>query len=322
MRAEAIKINGINIEPGATSELKMYVGRLPSGTRIYIRGQVSHAEEKGPVVLITGGVHGDEINSVKIVKNFMHSHIADNLIRGTLIAIPVVNIYGFIYFSRDLPDGKDVNRSFPGNSRGSMASRIASTITKKILPLVDYGMDFHTGGASRYNYPQIRYSRTDKKSEELARVFGSPHVLSRGTIPKSLRRVALKEKKPFLVFEGGESLRLDGHSIHVAGEGIRRVLHHLGMIDSAPPRLHPSVHIKKTTWIRASQAGLFTWSKCSGALVKKKESLGIIQDPHGDMEVQVLSSRDGYLVGHNNAAVISQGEALFHLGYEYEIWDF
>ena len=321
MVATPITINNLTVEPGETADLKMFVGRLPSGARIHIRGQIKHAEEKGPVVLITGGVHGDEINSVWIVKNFINALDEMELKRGTLISIPVVNVYGFIYFSRDLPDGKDVNRSFPGSSRGSMASRIARTITKKILPHIDYGMDFHTGGASRYNYPQIRFTRTDKQSEELARVFGAPQALSRGTIPKSLRRVALREKKPFLVFEGGESLRLDGHSIAVAGQGVRRVLHHLGMIDHAPPRVEPTVHIKKTTWIRASQAGLFTWSKCSGALVKKKDHLGVIQDPHGQLNVKVLSSRDGYIVGHNNAAIVSEGDALFHLGYEYEMWE-
>ncbi len=322
MEAETIELNGNKIEPGETADLKLYVGRLPSGDRIYIRGKVYHARKKGPVVLITGGIHGDEINSVQIVRRFMDSGVLDNLQRGTVIALPVVNVYGFIYFSRDLPDGKDVNRSFPGSSSGSLASRIASTVTKKIFPIVDIGMDFHTGGASRYNYPQIRYSRSDKKSKELARVFGAPQILSRGTIPKSLRRVALKENKPFLVFEGGESLRLDGHSIAMASRGIRRVLHHLEMIDNSPPCEEPSVHILNTLWIRASQAGLFTWAKCSGAFVKKKEVLGVIQDPHGDLNIKVLASRDGYIVGHNNAAVVSQGDALFHLGYSYEMWEY
>jgi predicted deacylase len=321
MRAEAIEINGIKIEPGETNELKIFVGRIPSGARIYIRGQISHAEQKGPTVLITGGVHGDEINSVQIVRRFMKSGVTNNLLRGTVITIPVVNVYGFVYFSRDLPDGKDVNRSFPGSAYGSLASRIANIITKKIMPSVDYGMDFHTGGASRYNYPQIRFSKEDQRSEELARVFGAPHTLSRSTIPKSLRRVALKEKKPFLVFEGGESLRLDGLSIDVAGRGIRRVLHHLEMIEEAPPKYEPTVHMKSTSWIRASQSGLFTWSRSSGDSVHRKDSLGIIQDPHGELEVQVLSSRDGFLVGHNNAAVVSQGDALFHVGYDYEIWE-
>ena len=321
MEAETIELNGIKIEPGEKADLKVYVGRLPSGGRIHIRGKVYHSNTKGPVVLLTGGIHGDEINSVQIVRRFMDSGVLDNLLCGTVIAIPVVNVYGFIYFSRDLPDGKDVNRSFPGSRSGSLASRIAATVTKKIFPHVDIGLDFHTGGASRYNYPQIRFTRGHKKSRELARVFGAPQILSRGTIPKSLRRVALKADKPFLVFEGGESLRLDGHSIAMASRGIRRVLHHLEMIDNAPACEEPSIHITKTSWIRASQAGLFTWSKCSGALVNKKEELGIIQDPHGDLDIKVLASRQGHIVGHNNAAIVSQGDALFHLGYEYEIWE-
>ena len=152
MTAEVFEINGMKVEPGETADLKIHVGRLPSGARIYIRGKVAHAQKKGPVVLITGGVHGDEINSVQIVRQFMDSGAMQKLQIGTVIAIPVVNVYGFIYFSRDLPDGKDVNRSFPGSRSGSLASRIANTITKKVLPLVDYGLDFHTGGASRYKF--------------------------------------------------------------------------------------------------------------------------------------------------------------------------
>ena len=321
MKAEPIEINGVTIEPGETCELKIYVGRIPSGARLYIKGLVSHAEEKGPSVLVTGGVHGDEINSVQIVRKFMKSGVMQNLLRGTVITIPVVNVYGFVYFSRDLPDGKDVNRSFPGSPSGSLASRIANTMATKVLPVIDYGMDFHTGGSSRFNYPQIRFSKDDKQSENLARVFGAPHVLSKVTIPKSLRRLALKAKKPFLIFEGGESLRLDGKSIDIAGKGILRVLHHLEMIPTAPPREEPTIHMKTTSWIRAAHSGLFTWSRTSGDLVNQKDNLGIIQDPHGEMDVQVLSSRHGYLVGHNNAAVVSQGDALFHIGYDYEIWD-
>ena len=321
MRADVFEINGMSVEPGETADLKIYVGRLPSGARIYIRGKVAHSENKGPVVLITGGVHGDEINSVQIVRQFTESGLMQKLQIGTVIAIPVVNVYGFIYFSRDLPDGKDVNRSFPGSPSGSLASRIANTLTKMILPLVDYGMDFHTGGASRYNYPQIRYTTTDEKSKELARVFGAPQVLARSTIPNSLRRLAQKTGKPFLVFEGGESLRLDGHSIEIASQGIMRVLKHLNMLADAPLRTEPIAHITKSSWIRASQAGLFTWVKHSGSLVQKKDNLGSIHDPHGEFKVQVNSKRDGYIIGHNNAAVVSMGDALFHLGYEYDMWD-
>lgn len=319
--SEPLLINKEEIKPGETTDIKIYVGKLPSGARIFIRGQVLRSKNDGPTVLLTGGIHGDEINSVHIVKQFMSSTSPDMLKKGTVIAIPVVNVYGFIYFSRDLPDGKDVNRSFPGSLRGSLASRIAASITKKILPLVNYSLDFHTGGSSRYNYPQVRFSRNDKASEELARVFGAPMALSRGTIPKSLRRVSLRNNIPSLVFEGGESLRLDGHSISVATRGIRRVLNHLEMLDDAPAVEDPTIHITKTRWIRASQAGLFTWSKSSGMLVSKKDQLGVIEDPLGTLNIKVVSSKEGYLVGHNNAAVVSMGDALFHLGYEYEIWD-
>lgn len=318
---EAFNFNGQLIEPGSVADLKLYVGRLPSGGQIFIRGKIAHATAPGPVVLITGGVHGDEINSVHIMRRLIQSGVLEHLQMGTLIVIPIVNVYGFIYFSRDLPDGKDVNRSFPGTSSGSLASRIARTLTKKVLPHIDYGIDLHTGGASRYNYPQIRYTRSDSRSLELARAFGAPMVLSKGTIPKSFRRTGLKEGKPIIVFEGGEALRLDGLSIDIALKGIHRVLHHVGMIDTSEPIPYSMVHVLATSWIRASQAGLFTWSHCSGELVQRKQSLGMIHSPDGDIQIDVLATRDAYIVGHNNAAVVSLGDALFHMGYHYEMWE-
>jgi predicted deacylase len=200
--------------------------------------------------------------------------------------------------------------------KGSLASRVAATLTKKILPLVDFGLDFHTGGGSRYNYPQIRYTGLDPKALELAKQFAAPYLIKKPMLPKSLRKVAATLKKPVLVFEGGESLRFDGFSIDTGTAGIQRVLHAQGMLDSKPEVVQAPIYFEKTSWIRADRSGMFRWFQQSGAKIKKGEPLGVIDDPHAESTIKVFAKQDGYIIGHNNAPVVSQGDALFHIGFE------
>lgn len=311
-------IHNVEIAPGQNEVVKIPVGRLPSGNVIKIQAHVFRSALEGPVVLVLAGVHGDEVNGVEIVRRMITGSYFENLSRGTVIAIPILNIYGFINFSREVPDGKDINRSFPGNMNGSLASRVARTLTRKILPLADMVADFHTGGQNHYNYPQIRYTKSDLPSEKLARAFAPPFLLAKPTIPKSLRKAALEIGKPVLVFEGGESLRYDGFSIEKGLAGIRRMLHAQEMVEGPPPPPEKTLLFHKTTWVRASRAGMFLWYKCSGHRTYKGEVLGVINDPYGEGAVKVVAPRDGYLVGHNNAPVVNQGDALFHVGYEWE----
>jgi uncharacterized protein len=309
-------VNKKKIFPGENQVLKINVARLPSGTVISLRIHVYRSENPGPVMLVMGGVHGDEINGVEIVRRTIRQGLFENLKAGSVIAIPLLNIYGFINFSRDVSEGKDVNRLFPGNMSGSLASRVAATITKRVLPAIDFGVDFHTGGGSRYNYPQIRFSKGDKKAEKLAKTFAAPYLLCKANFPKSLRKIAMGLKKPILVYEGGESLRFDGLSIEKGLAGLKRVMHSHKMIDSAlPPLVEPKI-FNKTSWLRASRSGIFLWWKQSGAKVNAGEPLGIINDPYGENSVRVLAHRSGYIIGHNNAPVVSQGDALFHIGYD------
>lgn len=315
---EVLTINKEDILPGETATVNISVGRLPSGTRINMPTHVFRSKNIGPTLLVLAGVHGDEINGIESVRRCVFNEYFDKLQCGSIIAIPLVNVYGFINFSRDVPDGKDVNRSFPGNLNGSLASRVARIITKKILPHVDYIIDIHTGGSSRYNFPQIRYSAESAKSLELAKVFGAPYILQKSVITGSLRKTARDMDIPTIVFEGGESLRFDGFSIDNATKGILRVSNHLGLTDKPVAKKNNMILFKKTTWLRASQAGLFLWSKCSGQKVQKGEPLGIINDPQGIRSVTVLSKRDGYIIGHNNASVVNQGDALFAIGHDYE----
>jgi len=314
MEQQSFTIHTTSIEPGQNAVLRLQVGRLPSDTRIHMNINVYRSEEEGPTLLALAGVHGDEINGVEILRRALACHLFENLKRGSVIAIPVLNIYGFNNFSRDVPDGKDVNRSFPGNRKGSLASRVARTLTHKVLPLVDFGVDFHTGGRSHYNYPQIRFTKGDTAAEQWARAFAAPFLIANRPIPKSLRKVATLAGKPIIVFEGGENLRLDGFAIEKGLAGLKRLMHAQGMIEEEPPPAEKSILFQKTIWLRAARAGMFRWTKQSGHAVQKGEPLAVITDPAGRDEIPVLASRDGYLIGHNNAPVVSQGDALFHIG--------
>lgn len=310
-----MNINGVDIAPGEQNSIKISVGQLPSGTRISIHAHIYRAPEPGPTMLVLGGVHGDEINGVEIIRRAVDDQLFEGLQQGSVIAIPLLNIFGFINFSRDVPDGKDVNRSFPGSTSGSLASRVARTITKKILPVVDFGVDFHTGGRSLYNYPQVRFSTTHAASEQLAGDFGAPYSLGMRTIPKSLRRTALDLDKPIIVFEGGESLRYDALSIEKGLEGLKRVLIRRKML-KGKVKSNKSISFQKTSWVRAEKAGMFLWIKCAGNKVAKGDVIGQINGPYGKSKtIWVKAKESGVIIGHNNAPVVSQGDALFHIAY-------
>lgn len=319
--SEIMQIEKKKFGLGESGIVKMTVGRLPSDTEISIEAHVFRSKADGPTLLIMAGVHGDEINGVEIVRKLLHKQDLRSLNKGSIIIIPLLNVFGFINFNRYVPDGKDVNRSFPGTLNGSLASRIARTVTKYILPNVDYIIDFHTGGDSRYNYPQIRYTKSDSRAADLAKVFNPPVIIESGVIPKSLRKTAKEMKIPTLVFEGGESVRLDGLAIRMGLKGIHNCLTHLGMLQH-PAKLNASknkpIFVKKTSWVRANYSGIFIWTVSSGNYVKKGDLLGNIHDPYGHKSIDVLSHKTGYIIGHNNASVVNLGDALFNIGYEIE----
>jgi uncharacterized protein len=311
-----INLEKLDFYPGDKGIVRIPIGKLPSDSRINVVTHVIRHKKPGPVVLLLAGIHGDEVSAIEILRRFVELKYQEKILKGTLIIIPLVNVVGFINFNRDSGEGKDVNRSFPGTSTGSLASRIARAITKIILPYTDIAIDFHTGGASRVNYPQIRYLKSDKTACEIAKAFQPPFLVEKALIPKSFRRAAKDAGIPAVVFEGGESTRLDHYCIEQGINGILRVLNSCGMLnDESVKTTEKSILIEKSTWVRASQSGLFEWLKASGAPVAKGEIIGYIRDPYGLKSNTVLSNHDGYILGHNNASVVHTGDALFNIGY-------
>ncbi|MBP8726489.1 MAG: succinylglutamate desuccinylase/aspartoacylase family protein [Saprospiraceae bacterium] len=298
--------------------VRIRAGRLPSGNSISIFTFVFRSKQPGPVILFLGGMHGDEINGVEIVRAAVAQRVFNHLKAGTVIAIPLLNIFGFINFSRDVPNGKDVNRSFPGSTSGSLASRIAKIITRKILPMVDFGIDFHSGGDRHWNHPQLRYSGKDLPAKELALQINFPLVVEKSLVPKSLRKVARDQGKPILIYEGGEANHLDPYIVANGLHLIRSILSGYKMIDAPPMTPVVKRIFKKTMWERAHEGGIVVYRREAGSWVTKGELLAVISDPFAQRELRMHASRDAYLLSHNNAPIVNVGDGMFHLAFEEE----
>ncbi|MCC6753021.1 MAG: succinylglutamate desuccinylase/aspartoacylase family protein [Saprospiraceae bacterium] len=298
--------------------VRIRAGRLPSGNSISIFTFVFRSKQPGPVILFLGGMHGDEINGVEIVRAAVAQRVFNHLKAGTVIAIPLLNIFGFINFSRDVPNGKDVNRSFPGSISGSLASRIAKIITRKILPMVDFGIDFHSGGDRHWNHPQLRYSGKDPHAKELALRINFPLVVEKSLVPKSLRKVARDQGKPILIYEGGEANHLDPYIVANGLQLIRSILSEYKMIDALPGTPLVKRIFKKTIWERAHEGGIVIYRREAGNWVVKGELLAVISDPFAQRELRMHASRDAYLLSHNNAPIVNVGDGMFHLAFEEE----
>ncbi len=310
---DSISINKQKIGLGEQQIINLNIARLPTYTSIDLPVLVYRAPVDGPVLLLTGGLHGDEINGIEIVRRMIERELVVPD-KGTVIAIPIVNIYGFIQNSRGLPDGKDINRSFPGAKGGSLAKLLAYTLMKEIIPEIDYGLDFHTGGAARSNYPQIRCSFKIKKAKELAQAFGAPVMMHSSLISKSFRSAAHKKGKEILVYETGESLRYDEFGIEEGIDGAKRLMKYLGMISEAPDP-HNTKVFTNSTWIRTKNAGLFIPKADLGEELNKRQVLGLIKDPYGDLNSRVIAPHDGMVIGLNNCPVVNKGDALLHYAY-------
>ncbi|MBC8082793.1 MAG: succinylglutamate desuccinylase/aspartoacylase family protein [Hymenobacter sp.] len=307
-------LNGLTIRPGEDVQTRLVISRLPSGTVIDIPVYVFRSVKPGPTVLLLAGMHGDEVNGIETIRRLIRREMLRPL-RGSIIAIPILNIYGFLNFSREVPDGKDVNRSFPGNPRGSLASRVAHRFMREIMPLIDYGIDFHTGGAARSNTPQIRcLLHEDRETDALAAAFAAPFTLNAALRPGSLREAAMQEGRRIIVYETGESLRLDETGIELAIAGTFRLLHYLGMVAEAAPPDYAGVVCVRSTWLRAKYAGIFRGLVHNGEFIEKGQVYGSIADPYGEKAVRLESPVAGYIIGLNHMPVVNQGDALVHVG--------
>jgi len=314
VRNEMVRVGNEVIPPGAAAVVDLPVADLYTHTRMTMPVHVINGRQPGPVVFVTAALHGDELNGIEIIRRLLARSVLKRL-RGCLLAVPIVNVLGFINRSRYLPDRRDLNRSFPGREQGSIAGRLAHLIAAEIVANADFGIDLHTGAIGRTNLPQIRANLRDPVVRSMAEAFGSPVIIDSSLRDGSLRRFSADHGVPVIVYEAGEALRFDELSIRAGVRGIVRVLRSLDMLPehkSTPARTQP-VRANTTTWIRSPSSGMFRSACRLGARVKAGQPLGTVADPFGERAIDVTAPASGLVIGRSTSPLAHEGDALFHI---------
>lgn len=305
---------GTTIEPGKSAIVDLPVSVLSDHTPMTMAAHVLHGRQAGPTVFISGAIHGDEIIGVEIVRRLIRAPQMKQL-KGTLICVPIVNGFGFINHSRYLPDRRDLNRSFPGATKGSLAARLAKIFMTEIVSRCDVGIDLHSAAEHRVNLPQIRIDGGSKRAMELAQAFAPPVIIVSKLRDGSLRQAARDLGKDVLVYECGEALRFDETALRIGVTGVMRVLRKLGMLNQDKRMrtpLQPDIS-QSTEWMRAPMGGVLRAFKTIGAWVEKGETIAALSDPLGAQEVEVRSPATGLIIGRTMLPIVNEGDALFHI---------
>ncbi|TGD75831.1 succinylglutamate desuccinylase/aspartoacylase family protein [Mangrovimicrobium sediminis] len=315
-RAQSITIGGQTIAPGERRTVDLPVAPMYTHDDLCMSVQVVHGKQPGPTLFISAALHGDEINGVEIIRRVLR-HRALKQVRGTLLAIPIVNVYGFLNHSRYLPDGRDLNRSFPGSERGPLASRVAHTFLREIVHKSTHGIDLHTGARHRSNFPQIRADLENPAALAMTEAFGVPLAINARVRDGSLRGCAGEEGIPILLYEAGEALRFEEMHIRAGVRGVINVMRGIGMLRSSRSRKEPPKPIisEQTTWVRAADSGVLRTLVPLGAKVAAGQVLALIGDPLGTTETEVLASAAGVVIGRTNLPLVYEGDAIFHIAH-------
>ncbi|ATJ83503.1 succinylglutamate desuccinylase/aspartoacylase family protein [Halomonas beimenensis] len=315
MARAPFELAGVRVAPGSRSQIDVPVARLYTHAPLHIPVEVVHGRQAGPVMLVCGGIHGDEINGVEIVRRLLRSRQIQRL-RGTLIGVPIVNVFGFVQHSRYLPDRRDLNRCFPGSESGSLGSRVAALFREQIVDQATHIIDLHTGAIHRTNLPQIRAQLIPgSETERMANAFGAPVILNADLREGSLRHYAETRDIPVLTYEAGEALRFDEWAIAPGVRGVPPVMRRLGMLSGEKRRRTPPAAevANGSSWARAPIDGILRPQVRLGARVAKGELLGRVADPFGNAEGEVRSMADGIVIGMGRLPLANEGEALFHI---------
>lgn len=316
---EPFDFGGVSLAPGEARHIELPVVRLYTDTEMAIPVYVRHGRQPGPTLFVSAAIHGDELNGTEIVIRLINRRELKSL-RGTLIAVPVVNVYGVLHQSRYLPDRRDLNRSFPGSPRGSLAARMAHVVLDQIVSRCDYGIDLHTGALHRSNLPQIRANLDDAHTRKLAESFGVPVLLNATLRDGSLRQAAADIGVRILLYEAGEALRFDELCIRAGVRGVMNVLRQLEMLPprtGKPKKIAPFV-ARSSGWIRAGDSGIVRHKRTLGDHVQRGDTLAIITDLYGNTLDSVLSTADGIIIGRQTIPLVQEGEAMYHLAYFHE----
>lgn len=309
----SFEIGPIRVRPGQAKAVSLPITRLVTGADVDLPVRVVHGREDGPTVWVDAAIHGDEAVGVEVVRQVL-AELDPKAMRGTLIAVPIVNVLGFMTGDRYLPDRRDLNRSFPGSARGSLASRIAHLMMTEVVAKCDVGIDLHTGSDRRTNLPQIRADLEDPRTRELAEAFAAPVMLHARIRDGSLRAAAREAGATVLLYEAGEAWRMDDWAIAAGVRGVRRVLATLGMtdpVDEEPPA--PSLASFRSSWVRARGTGMLHLEVALGEHVTEGQRLGGLFDSFGKRVRLVHAERSGMVIGRTEAPVVNSGDAVVHV---------
>lgn len=311
---ESFAIGNVRVRAGSTKEVELPITRLVTGGDVSLPVRVVHGREDGPTVWVNAAIHGDEVMGVEVIRQAMAT-LSARTFRGTLVAVPVVNVLGFMTGDRYLPDRRDLNRSFPGSARGSLASRIAHLFMTEVVSKCDVGLDLHTAADRRANLPQIRADLDDPRTRALAEAFGAPVMLHARLRDGSLRQAARDRGATVLLYEAGEALRFDEDAIAVGVRGVRRVLAALDMIDAEPATEAPVevVESRASSWVRARGTGILHLDVHLGEWVEEGQRLGGLSDTFGRRVRLVHADRPGIVIGLTRAPIVNAGDALVHV---------
>ena len=311
-------IGGVTVSPGETHRIDLPVVHLYTGTEMAIPVYVQRGKKPGPTMFVCAAIHGDELNGIEIISRLISSRALKSL-RGTLIAVPVVNVYGVLEQSRYLPDRRDLNRSFPGSSKGSLAARMAHVFLDEIVSKCDYGIDLHTGAINRSNLPQIRANLDDEETRAMANAFGVPVLLNATLRDGSLRQAAADQGTRILLYEAGEALRFDEFCIRAGVKGILNVMRQLKMLPPSRKQraIEPFV-ARRSGWLRATDSGIVNHKKALGDHVIRGELLATISNLYGEEVNRVNCNADGIIIGRQNIPLVQEGEAMYHIAYFHE----
>jgi uncharacterized protein len=314
MAGKSIVIGSTEIPPGTRETVELAVANLYTHTQVMMPVHIVNGRRDGPTLFLTGAIHGDELNGIEIIKRLLKRSLLKEL-RGCILAVPIVNVFGFINESRYLPDRRDLNRSFPGRNTGSIAARLAHIIATEIVANSDYGIDLHTAAVDRTNLPQIRADLSEPTARRMAEAFGAPIIIDANVREGSLREHATSNAVPTLLYEAGEALRFDELSIGAGVRGVVRVMRALDMLPRSTKKKKPMApnYANTTTWVRAPMSGMITTQCRLGQRVKAQESLAKISDPFGEMEIDVAATSGGIVIGRSTSPLTHEGDALFHL---------
>lgn len=308
------EIGGQQIAAGEQRLVELPVARLYTNTPVSLPVRVLRGREPGPTLFVSAALHGDEIIGVEIIRRLLLQTALRGL-RGTLLAVPVVNTLAFLHQSRYLPDRRDLNRSFPGSDKGSLAARLAKLFLREIVGRAQYGVDLHTGAIHRPNLPHIRGDLQNPQTLRLAQAFGVPLLMNSTPTAGTLREYTTEHGIPVLLYEAGEALRFDELAIRTGVRGLLNVMRALDMLPPATRAVQAPepVVARSSTWVRAGASGVLRAQVALGEQVRKGELLGVIGDPFGGSETPVLAGVHGVVVGRTALPLVYEGDALFHL---------